>query len=131
MEDVFGSGASRAPVSEQWSESNYTIAPKRRGTQRTTARAFFRHANSMIHSAKDLSPDQKLTMESLLGRPVSEQKQISIRTVPVTPAPLDTNVIVLGCSSLRRHTFPQNVVNANQVPFALRLQPVQNLLIDP
>jgi len=41
----------------------------------------------MIHSVKDLSPDQRLTIESLLGRPVSEQEQISVRTVPVPPAP--------------------------------------------
>lgn len=41
----------------------------------------------MIHSVKDLSPDQRPTIESLLGRPVSEQEQISVRTVPVRPAP--------------------------------------------
>ena len=41
----------------------------------------------MIHSVKDLSPDQRLAIESLLGRPVTEQEQISVRTVPVPPAP--------------------------------------------
>ncbi len=35
----------------------------------------------MIRNAKDLSPDQKLTVESLLGRAVSENEQISISTV--------------------------------------------------
>ncbi len=35
----------------------------------------------MIHNAKDLSPDQKLAIESLLGRPIAENEQISIRTV--------------------------------------------------
>ncbi len=41
----------------------------------------------MIHSVKDLSPDQRMAIESLLGHPVSEQEQISVRTVPVPPAP--------------------------------------------
>jgi hypothetical protein len=35
----------------------------------------------MIHNAKDLSPDQKLAIESLLGRAVSENEQISISIV--------------------------------------------------
>ena len=39
----------------------------------------------MIHSVKDLSPDQKLAIESLLGRPISEGEQVSVRTVPVSP----------------------------------------------
>ena len=33
----------------------------------------------MIHKAKDLSPDQRLALESLLGRPVREQEAVSIR----------------------------------------------------
>jgi len=36
----------------------------------------------MIHSVKDLSPDQKLAIESLLGRPISEGEQV---TVPASP----------------------------------------------
>jgi hypothetical protein len=39
----------------------------------------------MIHSVKDLSPDQKLAIESLLGRPISEGEQVSVRTVPPSP----------------------------------------------
>jgi hypothetical protein len=39
----------------------------------------------MIHSVKDLSPNQKLTIESLLGRPISEGEQVSMRTVPASP----------------------------------------------
>jgi hypothetical protein len=35
----------------------------------------------MIRNAKDLSPDQRLAIESLLGRAVSENEQISIRAV--------------------------------------------------
>ena len=42
---------------------------------------------SMIHSVKDLSPVQRQTIESLLGRPLTEQEQISVRTVPVPLAP--------------------------------------------
>ena len=40
---------------------------------------------TMIHSVKDLSPDQKLAIESLLGRPISEGEQVSVRTVPASP----------------------------------------------
>jgi hypothetical protein len=39
----------------------------------------------MIHSVKDLSPDQELAIESLLGRPISEGEQVSVRTVPASP----------------------------------------------
>ena len=39
----------------------------------------------MIHSVKDLSPDQKLAIESLLGHPISEGEQVSVRTVPASP----------------------------------------------
>jgi hypothetical protein len=39
----------------------------------------------MIHSVKDLSPDQKLAIESLLGRPISEGEQVSVRMVPASP----------------------------------------------
>ena len=40
----------------------------------------------MIHQAKDLSPDQLSTLEALLGKAVSQQDQISVRVLPVTPA---------------------------------------------
>jgi L-lactate utilization protein LutC len=33
----------------------------------------------MIHKAKDLSPDQKAAIESLLGRQVLEQEAVSVR----------------------------------------------------
>jgi hypothetical protein len=33
----------------------------------------------MIHKAKDLSPDQRLLLESLLGRPMLEQEAVSVR----------------------------------------------------
>jgi thiamine biosynthesis lipoprotein ApbE len=33
----------------------------------------------MIRDVKDLSPDQKMAVESLLGRPVSEQETVSVQ----------------------------------------------------
>ena len=39
----------------------------------------------MIHSVRDLSPDQKLAIESLLGRPISEGEHVSVRTLPASP----------------------------------------------
>jgi hypothetical protein len=41
----------------------------------------------MIHKAKDLSPDQKMAIESLLGRSVAEDEAISIRTMASASAP--------------------------------------------
>ena len=39
----------------------------------------------MIRSAKELSPDQKMAVESLLGRSVAEDEQIIVRTVGTPP----------------------------------------------
>jgi hypothetical protein len=39
----------------------------------------------MIHSVKDLSPDQKQAIESLLGRPILDGEQVSVQTVPPSP----------------------------------------------
>jgi hypothetical protein len=39
----------------------------------------------MIHKAKDLSPDQKMAIESLLGRSIAEDEAISIRTLASAP----------------------------------------------
>lgn len=36
----------------------------------------------MIHKAKDLSPEQKIALESLLGRPLAPTEIISIQTIP-------------------------------------------------
>jgi hypothetical protein len=41
----------------------------------------------MIHKAKDLSPDHKMAIESLLGRVVAEDEAISIRTVTSASVP--------------------------------------------
>ena len=38
----------------------------------------------MIHSVKDLSPDQKQAIESLLGRPILDGEQVSVQTVPAS-----------------------------------------------
>ena len=39
----------------------------------------------MIHSAKDLSPDQRQAIEGLLGRPILDGEQVSVQTVPPSP----------------------------------------------
>ena len=41
----------------------------------------------MIHNAKGLSRDQRLTLEGLLGRAMGEDEQISIRAVATPSAP--------------------------------------------
>ena len=41
----------------------------------------------MIHKAKDLSADQRLTIESLLGRSVGEDEAITIRAMAPSSAP--------------------------------------------
>jgi len=41
----------------------------------------------MIHKAKDLSPDQKMAIESLLGRSLAENEAISIRALASLSAP--------------------------------------------
>ena len=38
----------------------------------------------MIHNARDLSPDQKLAVESLLGRSISDEEEISVRALQAT-----------------------------------------------
>jgi hypothetical protein len=41
----------------------------------------------MIHKAKDLSPDQRIVIENLLGRSISPDEAISIRTLPSGAVP--------------------------------------------
>jgi hypothetical protein len=41
----------------------------------------------MIPLAKDLSTEQKLAIEGLLGRSLSEDDKVSMRTLPVSPPP--------------------------------------------
>jgi hypothetical protein len=41
----------------------------------------------MIHKAKDLSPDQKTAIESLLGRTIADDETISIRALESASAP--------------------------------------------
>jgi hypothetical protein len=43
----------------------------------------------MIHNAKDLSPDQKKAIESLLGRRVLEGEAISVRAIEPPTLPED------------------------------------------
>ncbi len=39
----------------------------------------------MVHSAKDLSPDQRQVVEALLGRSIREDEQIRIVATPLPP----------------------------------------------
>jgi len=39
----------------------------------------------MIHKGKDLSPEQRLTLEGLFGRAIAEQEDISVRVLPQAP----------------------------------------------
>jgi hypothetical protein len=39
----------------------------------------------MTHSVKDLSAEQKLAVESLLGRPVSDDESISVKAIAPSP----------------------------------------------
>jgi hypothetical protein len=41
----------------------------------------------MTHKAKDLSPDQKIVIERLLGRSIAENEEISIRATATPSAP--------------------------------------------
>ena len=41
----------------------------------------------MIHRAKDLSPDQELAIESLLGRSIADDESVSVRTLASGSAP--------------------------------------------
>jgi hypothetical protein len=41
----------------------------------------------MIHKAKDLSPEQKSAVESLLGRSIAPDESISIRSIPSAAVP--------------------------------------------
>ena len=41
----------------------------------------------MTHKVKDLSPDQRMAIESLLGHSISENEEISIRTSISSSAP--------------------------------------------
>jgi len=41
----------------------------------------------MIHKAKDLSPGQKVVIESLLGRSIADEEAISIRALSDASAP--------------------------------------------
>jgi hypothetical protein len=58
----------------------------------------------MIHKAKDLSPDQKAAIESLLGRVIAENEEISIRSVTLPSAP---DWLKESGESARRHGVDQ------------------------
>ena len=55
----------------------------------------------MIRNGRDLSPEQKLAIEGLLGRAISDQEDISIRTLqpPVDLPPARREEIIAGSKS--------------------------------
>lgn len=75
------------PIDEPSGGRGRTLAGLRRldeqGLDRSHAKVFKQGPNknsSMIHKAKDLSPDQRLAIESLLGCSIGENEEIIIRT---------------------------------------------------
>ena len=71
----------------------------------------------MICSARELSADQKLVIESLLGRPISEDEQISIRamTPPSAPEWLEKSWDSAGRLGLDRLSVTGNLKHFPQV----------------
>ena len=56
----------------------------------------------MIHKAKDLSPEQRVTLEGLLGRAITEHEDISIRALsPSLALPAERRMEIVD--SLRAH----------------------------
>jgi hypothetical protein len=53
----------------RWDDDNGDYSPK----------------ESMIRSVKDLTHDQKVVIEGLLGHSVSDAEQISVRAIPTAP----------------------------------------------
>jgi len=49
--------------------------------------AYLKVVRHVIRRARDLSPDQKIAIESLLGRAIAEDEAISIRTIAPASAP--------------------------------------------
>jgi hypothetical protein len=39
----------------------------------------------MIHKAKNLSREQRIAIEALIGRAIAEQEDISVRALPLSP----------------------------------------------
>ena len=67
----------------------------------------------MIRRAKDLSAAQRLAVESLLGRAISDQDEISIRTLPDTLVSVERRREIID--ALRRH-FEEVDSKRQQIP---------------
>jgi hypothetical protein len=71
----------------------------------------------MIHSAKDLSPDQKLVVESLLGRRLADSEEITIGTLqPPAAKPDRGNGNRAAGSRDQRHICEVIAENMSDVP---------------
>jgi hypothetical protein len=71
----------------------------------------------MIHSAKDLSPDQKLVVESLLGRTIADSEEIMIGSFPAPAVSSDRgNGNRTASRADRRHICEVIAENMRDVP---------------
>jgi hypothetical protein len=60
----------------------------------------------MLHDVKDLSPEQRRTVENLLGRPVAEDESVSIKGIrpsAIVPPQLSTEGREEALANLRRY----------------------------
>ena len=79
----------------------------------------------MILSVKDLSPDQKLAIEGLLGRTIREGEQLSVRNVPASPewlASIQQDAANQGTDKLTMEDIDEEIATARR---ERRLRPGQ------
>ena len=60
----------------------------------------------MVHHVKDLSPDQRQTVENLLGRPVAEDESVSIKSIrpsAILPPQLSPEERIEALEKLRQY----------------------------
>jgi hypothetical protein len=80
-----GRGMEAPPASSALAAQFHVTIPKRR--PKLALNQLEASGTPMTHKAKDLSPDQKMAIESLLGRSIAENEEISIRTITPPSAP--------------------------------------------
>src|SRR5262245_11685287 len=73
----------------------------------------------MIHSARDLTPEQKRSIESLLGRSLRDDEDLSIRAFPSPPH--------LPLNSLVKFYLDWTPTSLRQIRNALRLVPPKRM----
>ncbi|HTS34902.1 MAG TPA: hypothetical protein VMH04_04460 [Candidatus Solibacter sp.] len=71
----------------------------------------------MIQSVKNLSADQKVAIESLLGRPILDGEHVSVRTIPASPDWLDAiqkEAKVSGADKLTMEEIDEEIASARR-----------------